>query len=42
MKESVTRCLGKAGEETWDKDIARSFECKQSIGTYHIDMLVEG
>ena len=26
------RCLGKPGQESWDKDISKSFECKQAIG----------
>ena len=32
VKESVTRCLGKSGQETWDEDVERSFECKRAIG----------
>ena len=28
----MTRCLGKSGQETWDKDVEGSFECKRAIG----------
>ena len=31
-KDPVMRCLGKSGQEYWDKDISRSFECRQAIG----------